>query len=131
MKTHQKQFESEVRPVLRQLEAWRRKRKPKDRIPEALWQQMARLARVHGVSRVSQALRVAYYDLKKRAQSASCKPASKAEGFIEVPMPPAAVNPGFTVELEDGTAKMRLQLSPGSDTDALAWVQAFWRRERP
>ena len=115
----------------RQLEAWRKTRQRRERIPEPLWVEMGKLAKTYGVSPVSGALGIDYYALKDRA-SASAGPASaivpRHAAFIEVKPLPDSRTAACRVELEDrlGT-KMTLHLD-GSQVDALSLVEAFWRR---
>lgn len=132
MTTKTKQFSSDIEAVRRALEVWRRTRQYRDRIPEPLWAAMTKLARTYGVSPVSAALRVEYYALKDRvagSQKASLPARPSAPAFIELKPLPASQPVGCSVELEDGDgSKMTLRLDPGSGVDALALVQAFWRR---
>ena len=134
MTTKTKQFFSDIEAVRRPLEAWRRTRQHRDRIPEPLWAAMTKLARTYGISPVSAALRVEYYALRDRvAQSQKAAPPSRPSlpAFIELKPLSASQAAGCLVELEDGSGiKMTLRLDPGSGVDALALVQAFWRRRR-
>lgn len=115
----------------RQLEAWRKTRHHRDRIPEPIWAELAKLAMTYGVSSVSGALGIDYYALKDRVTA----PARSASGispgqaaFIEVKPLPASQTAACRVELEDRSGtKMTLHLD-GSRLDALSLVQAFWRR---
>jgi len=133
-------FLSTVEPVRCQLEVWRRTRKHREHIPEGLWQSMSELARGFGVGRVCRALGVGYHALKERVQDSGKPNRSRNDqaAFVEVPMPmlmPTATptptrQSECLVELEDGLgAKMTLRLAPGSGTEVLALVQAFWRRQ--
>jgi len=54
--------------VRTQFEAWRKRRRCRTRIPEALWQAAADLCREHSICEVSQAVRLNYNDLKDRVQ---------------------------------------------------------------
>ena len=124
-------FPLDIEPVRRQLEAWRKTRQHRERIPEPLWAEMAKLAKTYGVSPVSGALGIDYYALKDRA-IASPRPASAVvptqAGFIEVKPLPDSRTAACRVELEDRSGtKMTLHLD-GSQVDALSLVQAFWRR---
>jgi hypothetical protein len=118
--------------VRRQLEAWRETRQHRrERIPEALWAAMAKLARTYGVSPVSGALGIDYYALKDRVialhRPGSAITANRAT-FIEVKPLPDCRTAACRVELEDRSGtKMTLHLE-GSHLDALSLVQAFWRR---
>ena len=115
--------------LLLQLSAWRKHRRHRQPIPESLWQAAALLARTHGVSPISSALRLNYYDLQRRADSTgdSAKP-SATPTFVEVAV--AAWQPPVgdlaTVELAHPSGSrltLRLQNSP----DLLAVVQTFLR----
>lgn len=114
-----------------ELEAWRRTRKHRDRIPDSLWKAMTELARVFGVSRVSQVMGVEYYGLKERVQGSEPVGRSSAnQAFVELPMPAPTRQNECLVELEDRLgAKMTLRLAPGSSAEVLALAQAFWRRQ--
>jgi hypothetical protein len=135
MKTTCAAFRTDIEPVRQQLEAWRRTRKHRESIPPALWQVMARLARVHGVSAISRALRVHYYDLRQRVNGTSKPAPSKGVGkrpgpptFVELKAP-VAINGECVIEVEDRGAKMIMRVpaaQPGADP--LALIQAFWRR---
>lgn len=132
MTSKNKEFSSDLEAVRRPLEAWRRRRQPRDRIPESLWAAMTRLGRTYGVSPVSSALRVEYYALKERVQGspqAVCASPGVQPTFIELKPLPTSQPAVCQVELEDRSGnKMTLRVDPGSGVDALALVQAFWRR---
>lgn len=124
-------FFSDIEPVRRELEAWRKTRQHRERIPEPLWAALAKLAKTHGVSPVSGALSIDYYALKGRvtASSESAFAISPAQAtFIEVKPLPATQTGACRVELEDRSGtKMTLHLD-GSRMEALSLVEAFWRR---
>jgi len=121
-------FLSDVAPVRRAMEAWRKTRKHRQPIPEALWAQMAALARAYGVSPVAQALRLDYYHLKRRATGASESQAPGRPGFVELKFPPNAHGTvGCVAELEDGRGRkltLRWGTTPGAEL--LGVVRAFW-----
>lgn len=125
----EKEFFNRIEPVQRELEAWRRSRKHRDRIPETLWKSMAQLAGSYGVSRVSQALRVEYPALKRRVHvAAPGKAASPGPSFVEVQMAAPASLPGCVVELEKRSGeKMTLRLGQNAGADLVALVETFWR----
>lgn len=131
MKNTLSEFRSQIEPVRQELEAWRRTRKHRDPIPPPIWQAMTRLSRVHGISPVSQALRINYYDLKRRAISlpkVNSGKGSKAPAFVELNVSPST-GVGCVVEVEDRGARMTLRLPAGSGTDPIGLLHAFWRRE--
>ncbi|MGD1084950.1 MAG: hypothetical protein ABSA47_09405 [Verrucomicrobiota bacterium] len=59
-------FAVAVAKVQPALAAWRSGRKPREPIPETLWQDLVRMARAYRPSPVAQALRVNYSALKRR-----------------------------------------------------------------
>jgi hypothetical protein len=137
MKTSSKSLGSDLRSTGQSLEAWRRARKPGEAIPEALWNQMVQLARVHGPSRVSRVLRVGFEGLARRLKEppppepAPAPP--KPPAFVELPWPPAPAVPNgvssCVAELEDGSgSKLTLRFAHPSPQNALALAEAFWRR---
>lgn len=127
--TKSKQFLSDIEQACGALEAWRRTRQHRQPIPESLWSAMAKVAGVYGVSRVSQALRVGYYALKRRvAGSELQKPAGARAAFLEVSLPSAPDPSGCVIEWENrGGARMTLRLGPGNNSQVLALAEAFWR----
>ncbi len=130
MKTRSLDFGSQIEPVRQELEAWRRNRKHREPIPPPIWQAMARLGRVHGISPVCQALRVNYSDLQRRVNplpKVGLGKGSKPPAFVELNVSPWT-GAGCVVEVEDRGAKMTLRLSAGSGADPIGLLQAFWRR---
>jgi hypothetical protein len=133
MKTQSNPFFSELEPVRRRLDQWRRTRRHRERIPEALWAVMSRLARRHGVSRSARALGVGYYDLKQRVAMPSPSPQTTSERcqFVEVSLPVAAPSAQCVVELEDPNGiRMVMRLPGATAAEAAALVEAF-RRSQP
>ena len=59
-----------MRKLCRRLVRWRKKRKGRERIPEALWVAAGELAREHGVNQVSRVLRLEFNHLKRAAAKA-------------------------------------------------------------
>lgn len=57
---------SDLASVRRRLEAWRRAREKRGRIPESLWAAAVKVAGRHGVNRTASVLRLDYYSLKER-----------------------------------------------------------------
>ena len=64
----------------RRFEHWRRRRRGRSRIPEALWTSAVKAAGRHGLNRTARALRLDYYALKKRIEQASSATESRYEG---------------------------------------------------
>ena len=126
---------AKIEPLRQQVEAWRQNRTPNERMPEALWDAAAQLAKIYGVSPVQRVLRVDYRGLEYRAtginksKSAKGPPAARTT-FVELPAlscPPTR-RAEHTIELEDaGGRKMTVKVCGGSLTELLPLAQAFWR----
>ena len=114
------------------IEAWRDGSKKSRRMPEELWQAAMELSKVYSIHHVSQALRINYKNLKKRAHAQNKKnlPAVKAHPplkFIELGIESPSSIPECTVEMEDGSgAKMRIHLRGATDLDLYGLGRAFW-----
>ena len=67
-KTWKTTLPTEVAEVAELLRVWRETREAGPRIPEELWRRAGELARRHGVSRISSALRLHYYDLRRHTR---------------------------------------------------------------
>lgn len=101
-------------------------------MPEELWQEAVRLARVHGVSPVATPLRLNFYGMKKRLEAMPevRKPIPRKSGqakFIELRPAGGMVPPaGCVVEVEGaGGARMTIRLGGGSGAELAALVSAF------
>ena len=92
---------------------------------------MVELSRIHGVSAVSQALRINYYDLKRRMSPpprVSANEKGAAPAFVELNVASSTGGAGCVVEVEDRGARMTMRLPVGSGADPIGLLQAFWRR---
>ena len=116
------------------IEGWRGTRRTStERMPERLWTEAARLARVYGVSRVARALRLDYRALKRRVGGKGGRgevlEASPAV-FLELGLPSAG-REGVVVELASGDgAKLTARLPDTAGLDLVSLAEAFWRRGR-
>jgi hypothetical protein len=131
MKSNQS-FSEDIEETHRQLEAWRKSRSRGKRIPSSLWDSAAALARIHGVSRVSQRLGLDYNGLRRRAEAAlpPRRPRLKLPpGFVELPLiGQPAHGPSCTVELTGGKgARMTIRWEGKEGLDLVGLVEAFWR----
>ena len=93
----------------------------------------AELAREHGVNQTARTLRLDYYSLKKKLDTApdpGLGPQKAASDFIELfPTEISPPRPECTIELEDGTgAKMRIHLK-GSELPDLVSITRVFRRD--
>jgi hypothetical protein len=114
-----------------QFERWRSRRARGTRIPAILWQAAIDAAREHGVSKVSQALRLDYYGLKKRLESALSGPEpGSGLGFLEIPLcGPSAAE--CVLELEDGQgSRLRVELKGAAPAELETLARAFWSMAR-
>ena len=118
--------------LTRRLKAWRSKRKPGQRIPEALWKAAGGLARLHGVNPTASALGLSYYDLQGRmtAGVGSTQSRTTVPTFVELPAPPLArsvTDPGTLELTRPSGARLVLRLSIATPRHLLPLVQAFLR----
>lgn len=124
-------FTSRLAQVQPALAAWRRRRRHREPIPEAIWRALTSLARDYGVSPVAQALGVNYTSLKSHLVASATVPSSGsgtgAAPFVEVPMAGWPQAPQWVIELADRHgSKLTLRLSPGDPTTALVLAQGLW-----
>lgn len=116
----------------RRFERWRRTRKVRTRIPEALWASAVKMAGAYGIHRTAKALGVDYYSLKKRAEKETASSPRVPEGgsmgtFFELAAPRSADFGECILELEDaGGAKMRVHLKGVAAPDLAALSRSFW-----
>jgi hypothetical protein len=120
--------------VRQRFERWRRTRKVRSRIPEALWASAVEMAGTYGLHRTSKALRVNYYTLKKRvkreATAAGSSERDAVATFIELAPPTRVGSCECTLELEDADgATMRVHLKGITTPDLAALSRGFWRVE--
>ena len=118
--------------LTQRLKAWRSKRQPGQRIPEALWKAAGGLARLHGVNPTASALGLSYYDLQGRMTAGVGSTQSRATGptFVELPAPPLArsvTDPGTLELTRPSGARLVLRLSIATPRHLLPLVQAFLR----
>jgi len=101
-------------------QAWRRTRKPKARIPEPLWTLAVKLVAAHGLHRVAATLKLDYYSLKKHVEAAAGSREKNDAPFLELPAVGAVSTdavPVCVIELEEGAARWRVQLTGYSASD--------------
>ena len=115
------------------LSAWRQRRKPRQGIPKALWERMAKLAGRYGVSPVAQSPGVNYTSLKAHLAGGNSTQRSSVSpgpaGFVEVPVTAWPNGPQWVIELEDRSgAKLTLRLGQSDPAAALAVAQGLWSR---
>ena len=114
---------AEVDGIREQLQEWRGKRRHGHRIPEELWAAAVAAARRHGLNRVSQTLKLDYYQLKRRCGQ---KGEAASEGvFVELESAKAE-GARCLVELEKGNgAKLRVCVDDAAAVDWCRVKEAF------
>ena len=128
---NQKRTESIGEPIAqlqRELEEYRRLRPRRAKLPEAIWDAAAELAREHGVHAVAQALRLDYMGLKKRlGEVAGRQPGKSKPVFVELIAPPPAKYEEWLIEFESTRGdKMRIHWPVRTAPDWTALLRA-WR----
>ena len=123
---------AELQAVARHLKIWRATRRPGQRIPEDLWQAATDLARIHGLSRTTTALKLSYYALRRRLRAgpAPSRGRRRAPVFVEVPTMPLPSGGGErgTVELVAASgARLILRVPDAGPAELLALVRLFLR----
>jgi len=94
---------SDVKAVLKRIEAWRETREKLGPMPEELWQAATAVARLHGTGRVARDLRVHFQALKKRVvqQYPETLPVTASDPtFVEVALRPPEPSRECVVEME-------------------------------
>ena len=98
----------------------RRTKRPRSRIPERLWELAVKLAAKHGLHRTARTLKLDYYSLKKRVEAAAGSREKNDAPFLELPAVGAVSTdavPVCVIELEEGAARWRVQLTGYSAAD--------------
>jgi hypothetical protein len=90
----------------------------------------AELARSHGVSRTSQALRLDYYALQRHLGGSECEPDAAAAEFVEVSLPSGACGGCCQLEFADpGGGQLRVRAWGLSARELATFVRAVAGRE--
>lgn len=117
---------AEVAQVREGVEAWRGQKGQSGRMPEALWSAAADAARQYGIHRVSRALRLDYYHLKRRLGEPARRDESGAV-FVELAAARLKQAGGIClVELEKGNGvKLRVSVPDAGTVDWCRVKEAF------
>ena len=124
----QRETPAPVVGLRRRLEAWRKRRGGRGRIPDDLWKAAAELAVVHGVSRTSSVLKLSYYSLKKRVAEQEQRLEQTAEPtFVEVNPQTIPWASQCVIECHNAAgARMRVQWTGCDAADVVAWGRIFF-----
>lgn len=120
--------------LAQRLAAWRATRARGQRIPEDFWEEAVRLARTHGLSPTTTALKLSYYDLQKRMEPASAPPKRRMAqpSFVELPAPGFASppsDPGTLELIRPCGTRLLLRLPEASPKALLPLVGLLLRRQ--
>lgn len=123
----------ELTTARQRLEGWRKKHGGRGRrIPESLWSDVVRAARVEGVRETARALRLRVARLQRRVGARSPSDRDRrvpGAAFVEL-TGMAPLGGGRTVvELtKGGGEQMRIHLAGASSADLVSLAEAFWGR---
>jgi hypothetical protein len=125
----QEQSES-IEDIQEKFKQWRLARiNPRERIPAALWQSAAILAKDHSINAVAKALRLNGQDLKKQVAKYFGEHQVKTEvpsGFIELSCEAPVSSAECIIELADQKGeKMRITLRGNQNLDILGLICSF------
>ena len=112
----------------RHIDSWRASSTTRRRIPEKVWSEAVGLARVHGVNRVSEAMRLSHERLTKRLNARrKTQRGAGAPRFVEfAPIEMANGTSKMSIDLVDGSGRsMTLRNANASDVSGI--VAAFFR----
>jgi hypothetical protein len=128
---------AEVVEVRSEIEGWRQNRQKRSPMPARLWGAAAALAKIHGIYRISQALRLSYESLKSRVKSLSgdeVESRAGLSGFVEVggmSFLQAAEQGSVEVEVFGQRGERMVIRAKGCrGLDVVSMVNGFWSRAR-
>jgi hypothetical protein len=114
-----------IEEVEQAFRCWRRSsrtRGGRKRMPERLWVEAARVARVHGVTKTAERLRLNSTRLKEW-----CERGARSEGFVELAASELALGAESVVELESAAgSRLRLVLHGASVAAVAAAAKELW-----
>jgi hypothetical protein len=122
----------QLHTLARRLTRWRASRRPGQRIPEALWNAATRLARTHGVSAISSALRLGYYELQRRLAATTATTGlrrgdSAGPHFIQLTPLERPCEGGTLEVLKPCGQRLVLRLAHSTAQEMMALMQTFLR----
>jgi hypothetical protein len=132
-RTRPRATSARVRQARAGIEKWRKTRKKRSPMPEALWAAAVELSQSDGVYPIARALRVNYQSLQCRVAMASSSTApgtGAPRGFVELssplPIAPPPLPSGPVLELSDGNgATLTIRLPSASELDVERLARAF------
>ena len=125
---------SSLSSLCKRVAQWRAHREsPKSRVPEELWSEAVRVARIEGLYATAKAIRFNYESLKRRVNQESQElVVAEPETFVEFRLsasPEGPVDAKVVVELRGlGGEGMRIE-GDGRALDLVGLARVLWRRE--
>jgi len=120
---------SALTAVSKQFDRWRKRHRPRQRLPQELWRQAATLARQYGLNPTARALGLNYHFLKRHLAKTTPPegiPTQAAPDFIE--LLPGAVE--CTIEWTDsGGVTVRMHLQGASLPELASLIHVFRSRQ--
>lgn len=114
-----------------QLDQWRGAQKGRTKLPESFWQSAVDLAKLYGVFRTAQPLRLDYTRLKQRLIGAPPQRKLPRPAFVELVRPQPAEMEGCVIEFESAQGgKMRVQWRSNTPPDWTNLLRAWRDGER-
>jgi hypothetical protein len=101
-------------------------------VPEELWAEVVKVARVEGAGTTARALRLDRARLEARmAMDRGAEVAEASSGFVELDAGRLGLSPRTVVRFHgrDGE-RLEVELAAGAGIDLAALAEAFWRRRR-
>lgn len=116
--------------VQREFEAWRKKRRKRSRIPEALWDAAVKLSSDYTTHQISKALRLNYLALEKRIVSTGHDKSVREQGedpsFIEIDFDKTFSSSACFVEIEKSNgSKMKMYFKGEVGLDLMEFGKLF------
>ena len=126
--------EPNQKPALKKVQAefenWRKTRKSRGFIPEALWGAAISLAGPYSLHQISKGLRLNHSALKERVEASRNVTPEEAAPTTFIELPPLnqpLLSEEFSLDLENATgAKMSIHVKGLAGIDLLSLTQAFW-----
>jgi len=120
----------QINHLQKRLDVWRKAHRQGSRLPRRIWKAAVEVAEQCGVNKTAKALRLNYYDLKKRLDAGSVRGAS-VPSFIELSPATSGLTPECIIEFETRNgAKMRVHIKGMEVPDLNALSSSFWRCKR-
>jgi|AmaraimetFIIA100_FD_contig_31_12637337_length_834_multi_6_in_0_out_0_1 hypothetical protein len=120
----------DMEEVRQQLEQFRSSHRPRCHIPASLWARAAELVRRHGLYATARTLHLDYTRLKKLAEPSNHEPkTAELPELVEMIGPTLPRIPEWTIEMEGGRGRMRIQVKGAATAELITLSQRLWGSE--